>query len=134
MCKNYFRLLLWRDFQIQDERKTEVIFAQIPTKINRLKYQPRFFAMQKSTDKSNAQEKNVTLLLEHSQAELKVLAHTMLASEYQDRLEFLLGQNREGKLSAQEEQELDDLLAEIDQLALLKAKADYTLSLLPKNH
>ena len=88
----------------------------------------------KAADKPTAQEITITPFFGLSQAELNVLAHAMLASEHQTRLEFLLGQNREGKLTIQEEKELDDLLAEIDQLALLKAKADYTLSLFPKNH
>ena len=84
----------------------------------------------KSSKKSKS---DLTPFLGLSQAELHVLANAMLAHGHQTRLEVLLEENRAEKLTISEKKELDELLDEIDQLALLKAKADYTLTLLLKN-
>jgi hypothetical protein len=62
-----------------------------------------------------------------NEQELRVLAKTSLAPSRNKRLKYLLKKNREGKLSQQESAELDQILAESDQIALLKAKAQYTL-------
>lgn len=64
-----------------------------------------------------------------SQAELTVLAGSVLASGPQEELESMLEKNRQGSLSAREEIALDDLLAQADQVGLLRARARYTLSL-----
>jgi hypothetical protein len=62
--------------------------------------------------------------------ELHVLAEAMVAPDRQQRLNALLGKNRLGDLSPQEQRELDGMLAEVDQVALLKARARYTISLI----
>lgn len=62
-----------------------------------------------------------------SEQELDVLAKTFLSPSRTRRLKCLLKKNRQGKISQQEMTELDRLLAESDQIALLKAKAQYTL-------
>ena len=62
-----------------------------------------------------------------NEAELKALANSKLAPEEQGRLSELLKKNSEDRLSAEEEVLLDDLLEQTDQLAILKARALYTL-------
>ncbi len=62
-----------------------------------------------------------------SDAELRVLADAVVAPGSQTRLQELLEKNRTGALNAEEEAALDDLLAQVDQVALLKARAQYTL-------
>jgi len=62
-----------------------------------------------------------------SLAELRALASAVLAPARQSRLRALLKANREDTLTAVDEHELDELLAESDRIALLKAKATYTL-------
>ncbi len=51
----------------------------------------------------------------------------MLALRLQERLSHLLHLNREGKSNAEEQQELDQLLEQVDQMNILKARAMYTL-------
>jgi len=58
---------------------------------------------------------------------LKALASAALAPQAQARLGDLLTRNSEGKLSEQEAQELDSLIEQIDELNLLKARAEFTL-------
>ncbi len=65
-----------------------------------------------------------------SAQELRVLAEAVVAPDRQRTLKVLLERNRRGDLSSQEQRELDNLLAEVDQVALLKARARYTISLL----
>ena len=72
----------------------------------------------------------LTPLAHFSQAELRVLADAALAAGRQEQLHALLEKNRSGGLSAAEETQLDMLLDESDQVALLKARAQYTLSLI----
>lgn len=62
--------------------------------------------------------------------ELQILAHSVVASEQQGKLKALLEKNRDETLSADEEATLAKLLAEADRLALLKARAMYTLKIL----
>ncbi len=62
-----------------------------------------------------------------SERELHPLAKTSLSPTLNRRLKHLLKKNREGTLSHKDSSELDNLLAESDQIALLKAKALYTL-------
>ena len=64
-----------------------------------------------------------------SEAELRALAESVLAPRYERRLRQLLRLNREKKLTRALKAELEALLEESDRLALLKAKASYTLSL-----
>jgi hypothetical protein len=65
-----------------------------------------------------------------SEAELSALATSVLAPAHARRLKQLLGLNREKKLTGASQAELDALLEESDRIALVKAKANYTLSLL----
>lgn len=62
------------------------------------------------------------------EAELRVLADVVFAPDHQKELSDLLCKNREGRLTKDEEQRLDALLAEVDQVALLKARALHTLA------
>lgn len=64
-----------------------------------------------------------------SEAELRALAESVLASRHARRLKHLLRLNREKKLTRALKAELDALLEESDRVALLKAKAQYTLRL-----
>jgi len=70
------------------------------------------------------------LLTGLSEQDLEVLAKTFLSPSRNRCLKFLLKKNRERKLSQPEITELDRLLAESDQIALLKAKAQYTLKIM----
>ena len=64
--------------------------------------------------------------------ELRALADAVLAPARQRRLKELLEKNREGKLTKVGRAELDELLVESDRVALVKAKATYTLFLQQK--
>jgi hypothetical protein len=63
-----------------------------------------------------------------SVGELKVLANAVLVPNCQQRLRFLLRKSKMAVLSEKESGELDQILEECDHLALLKAKAQYTLN------
>lgn len=65
-----------------------------------------------------------------SEAELRALADAVLAAGHAKRLKHLLRLNRERTLTPALQTELDALLAESDRVALVKAKAMYTLRLL----
>jgi len=67
------------------------------------------------------------LLTNMSRAELEALAASRLAVASQTRLDGLLAQQNAGTLNQDELAELDELLAQIDQLTLLKTRARYTL-------
>lgn len=62
-----------------------------------------------------------------SVAGLQALANSMLAPSAQSRLDELLKRNSEGKLPDGELTELDAILQQVDELNLLKARAEYTL-------
>lgn len=64
-----------------------------------------------------------------SDEELQALAESSLAPIAQEHLNELLARNRESKLSLDEEAELDHLLASVDYLNILKARARLTLYL-----
>jgi hypothetical protein len=64
-----------------------------------------------------------------SESELKALAEAVVSPEHQQRIQALLAVNREGALNAEQETALDTLLDEVDQVALSKARALYTLQL-----
>jgi hypothetical protein len=59
--------------------------------------------------------------------ELQALADSKLAPSSQERLDELLAQNAESQLSDDEVAQLDYLLAQVDQLTILKTRAKYTL-------
>ncbi len=61
--------------------------------------------------------------------ELHALAGARLESGQQERLFALLERNRAGNLLPEEEKVLDELLSEVDRVALVKARARYTLML-----
>jgi len=69
------------------------------------------------------------LLVGMSEGELQALADGRLAPSAQARLDELLSRNRLDQLTADEKTELDGLLAQVDQLTLLKTRARYTLTL-----
>jgi hypothetical protein len=62
-----------------------------------------------------------------SRDELQALADSKLAPAAQNQLNDLLIQNAESQLSADEVANLDRLLAQVDQLTILKTRARYTL-------
>jgi hypothetical protein len=64
-----------------------------------------------------------------SMAELSALAEAVVAPGKQASLQALLEKNRGGALEPEEEAALDELLAQVDQVGLLKARAQYTLHL-----
>jgi hypothetical protein len=68
------------------------------------------------------------LLNELSPGELEALAESILAPAAQARLDELLVRNKDNRLSASEQAELDRLLSRVDQLTLLKTRARYTLA------
>ena len=59
--------------------------------------------------------------------ELQALAESMLSPKAQVELDDLLAKNSENQLSSQENEILDNLLAQVDQLNILKTRARYTL-------
>jgi hypothetical protein len=72
---------------------------------------------------------NETKLLPNvSVSGLKALACGLLAPQPQSQLDDLLARNSDGKLSEQETKKLDELIEQIDELNLLKARAAFTLS------
>jgi len=62
-----------------------------------------------------------------SREELRALSDSVVAPDRQQRLQTLLEKNRQGALTPEESSEIDALLEETDQAALLKARARYTL-------
>jgi hypothetical protein len=68
------------------------------------------------------------LLLGLSEAELRALAQSSLAPAEQSRLDDLLARNADAQLSVTEQAELDRLLHHVDQLNILKTRAQYTLA------
>jgi hypothetical protein len=67
------------------------------------------------------------LLTNISPAELQALATLSIAPAQQAKLSDLLARNTENQLSNEEVEKLDRLLEQIDQLNILKARAQYTL-------
>lgn len=67
------------------------------------------------------------LLVGLSDAELEALADSMLSPSAQARLDELLDRNAQGGLPAADQEDLDRLLARVDQLTILKTRARYTL-------
>lgn len=67
------------------------------------------------------------LLIGLSKDELQALANVKLAPDDQEQLSNLLAKQNEGQLSQEEATRLDNLIAQVDHLTLLKARAKYTL-------
>lgn len=65
-----------------------------------------------------------------SEDELQALADSQLGVASQRRLDDLLAQNAESQLSTDETEELDQLIAKVDRLTILKTRARYTLTCL----
>lgn len=63
-----------------------------------------------------------------SETELVALSRAVVAPGRQRRMRALLRKNTQGELGESERQELDTLLEEADRIALLKARAAYTLA------
>lgn len=63
-----------------------------------------------------------------SKAEMQALAESILAPKAQAHLNDLLARNAETQLCADEIAELDRLVAQVDQLTILKTRARYTLN------
>lgn len=74
-------------------------------------------------------ESNLVPLRGLSASELQALAAAVVSTERQKSLNQLLDKNHDHTLSEEEAAELDRLVDEIDQVALLKARALYTLKL-----
>ncbi|HSH01304.1 MAG TPA: hypothetical protein VLL52_02215 [Anaerolineae bacterium] len=70
------------------------------------------------------------LLVGLNREELLALAETQLTTIKQELLSTLLEKNKLGSILEEELEELDHLLAHIDQLNILKARAKYTLGYL----
>lgn len=64
-----------------------------------------------------------------SAGELNALAEAVVAPGKQASLQAMLEKNRLGALDPEEEAALDELLTQVDQVGLLKARAQYTLQL-----
>lgn len=79
------------------------------------------------TDRRTEDTVRLEPIIDLSDAELRVLADAVVAPGSQTRLQELLEKNRTSALSIEEEIALDDLLRQVDQVALLKARAQYTL-------
>jgi len=62
-----------------------------------------------------------------SRAELEALAYSELSPQRQERMDELLRKNNESTLSEDEQKELAQLIDQIDQLNILKARALLTL-------
>jgi hypothetical protein len=73
------------------------------------------------------------LLAGLSEQELRVLAEGILSPGRQARLDELLERNHEGELGDLEREELDQLLAQIDSMNILKARALHTLQQRPES-
>lgn len=60
-------------------------------------------------------------------AGLRALADAMLVPKHQTQLDDLLDRNADGKLTDEEREQLDLLIEQVDELNLLKARAEFTL-------
>ncbi|MFN6563256.1 MAG: hypothetical protein RMY28_026165 [Nostoc sp. ChiSLP01] len=69
------------------------------------------------------------LLIGLSVDELQALAESSLFPKTQIQLQELLNKNTENHLSNEESEILDKLLAQVDQLNILKTRARYTLNI-----
>ena len=67
------------------------------------------------------------LLTNISASGLRALANIALAPSLQSRLNDLLFRQSSDELSSDESKELDSLIGQVEELNLLKARAEYTL-------
>jgi hypothetical protein len=74
----------------------------------------------------------LTLLHGMSERELVALSSAVVAPGRQRRMKALLRKHAQAELEKAEQHELDALLEEADRIALLKAKAAYTLAQLER--
>jgi hypothetical protein len=81
-----------------------------------------------------AKQPALEMLRGMSETELRALSGSMVASGRQQRMKALLRKNTRSELSGEEQEELDALLEEADRIALLKARAAYTLAQLGGPH
>jgi len=81
------------------------------------------FALRSKPTESRAE---LVPLSNMSLQELRILAEAVVAPDRQQQLRALLDKNRRGELSPEEQEALDQLLTEVDQVGLLKARARYT--------
>lgn len=72
------------------------------------------------------------LLIGLSLDELQALVESVLSPKTQTQLDKLLMKNSDNQLSNEEFKTLDKLLAQVDQLNILKTRARYTLNQLPE--
>lgn len=83
-----------------------------------------------STHKTISKDENALVpIIGLTYAELRALADAVVAADRQEQLQQLLERNREKILTTEEQETLDNLLTEADQVALLKARALYTIQL-----
>lgn len=76
---------------------------------------------------TNSVATDAELLEGLSSDELKALADSMLAATSQAQLDELLNRNSQNQLTANEIILLDHLIAQVDQLNIIKTRARYTL-------
>ena len=69
----------------------------------------------------------VVMILDETLDELRVQAQATLEAEKQDRLSKLLEINKTGQITAEQERELDNILAQVHELAAKKAHASRLL-------
>ena len=69
------------------------------------------------------------LIIGLTDTELRALADAVVTDDRQERLQRLLSHNRARPLTQEEDTTLNDLLDEADQVALLKARALYSIQL-----
>ncbi len=89
----------------------------------------RFALQSKPTESAGYPLGELIPLANMSLEELRALAEAVVAPDRQQQLKALLDKNRCGELSPEEQEILDELLTEVDQVGLLKARARYTMSL-----
>jgi hypothetical protein len=105
-------------------------FEQLPIRaqVELIETMWQTFRNRQPQSRANLEEELVPLF-GLSKEDLRALAGALVASESQQTIWRLLRKQQRHPLSAQDEARLNDLLAEADQVALLKARALYTLSL-----
>ena len=89
----------------------------------------RNFYSKAQRESGDATENALFPLTGMTRMELEALSKAVVSPDYQQKLQMLLKKNRSDNLSAAEQAKLDAFLAEIDRVALLKARAQYTLKL-----
>ncbi len=99
--------------------------AQVTKELDELRRQVR--ALREQVDRG------LNTLAALSNAELASLASVAVAPSHQRKLRALLRKNRETSLTRSEQGALDELVVETNRIALLKAKALYTLTVRGKN-